>query len=138
MFWEIGRSIINFLLAAITVLVVRGFGWLTFTNSPDVIKNDELNILVIAGIIGIVISLVGEFVGFLYRLIKRMTFIFGCFVSLVYFFISGYIKLSIAALILTGWFTYTNQLLPVIIMSLLIGSIRLPHHEEVEDERKKH
>ena len=137
MFKSIARIILNFVLSGLLVLVFSGFGWIKIEEVPQYVGSQQLNSLVVAGIIALVIFLVGEIVGLLYRIAKKLLFFAGCVVTIVYVVVGGYIKLYIASLILGGWFTYTNELIPVIIISLLIGLIRIPHRDEVSSEMKQ-
>ena len=131
------RYVINFVLSGILVLLFRGFSWITFVQPPKFVSDPTLNDLLVAIIIAFVIFFVGEVLGFIYKIIRTLAFLFGCVVTFIYFFISGYLKLSIASLVLANWFTYTTELIPVILISLLIGFVRWPHSDEVKEKPKK-
>lgn len=132
------RFIINFILSALVVLFFNWLGWINFVNPPTFVDNQFLNSIIIAGIISIVISIVGEILGIFYKIIKTIFFMFGCIIAIIYFFISGYLKLWIASLILTDWFSYSYDLLAVLIISFAIGAIRLPQKDEMKEEMKEY
>lgn len=124
----------NFALSAVLVLFFVSQNWLSLQNIPILVKSDDLNKFLVAGIIALVIFIVGEVLGFIFRIVRKVFFIFGCLLTVVYFLISGYLKLFIATIILPGWFVYNPQLAIVLIMTLLIGFVRVPQREEVDRE----
>lgn len=131
------RLFINFLLSGLLILIFRSLGWIEILSPPEFSPDVYANDVITAGIIGLVLFIVGELLGVAYKVIKKVFFIFGCVIAFIYFFISGYLKLWIAAMILMDWFDYTKELLPVIIISFFIGFVRWPDFGEVDEEMKE-
>lgn len=131
------RYIINFFLSGILVLLFRAFGWIDFVRPSRFVEDQLLNDLLVAGIIALVLFIVGEILGFVFKIIKTVFFFAGCLLSIIYFFVSGYIKLALAAWILTDWFVYSKSFLVVLIMVTAIGFVRLPHRDEMSKEERE-
>lgn len=124
----------NFALSALLILIFRALGWIQYVQPPELTGTEFLDDFLVAGIIALVLFVIGEIVGLIYRVVKTFFFFLGCFISIIYFFVAGYIKLAIAALVLDGWFDYSTELLVVILMTFLIGFVRIPQREEVDKE----
>ncbi len=123
----ITRLIINFLLAAIVVLIFRNISWLKFTNPPTFIEDEFFNDMIIAGIIGFVIFIIGEIANLGFKFIIVATCGLGCLLYPFFALISGYIKLFGTQYILTDCFTFDANLLKVSVISFAIGIARVPN-----------
>lgn len=124
------RLIINFTIIAATILLFRHLGWITFTNPPDIIADQTVNEILIAGIIGLIISIIGEIAGVLFTIFIVVTCGLGCLLYPIFGMLLGYIKLYGTQYILTSWFIFDRDILKVVIMSISIGLIRIPSIKE--------
>jgi hypothetical protein len=124
------RLIINFTIIAVTILLFRHLGWISLTNPPDLIADQTVNDILIAGIIGLIIFIIGEIAGVLFTILIVVTCGLGCLLYPIYGMLLGYIKLYGTQYILTDWFIFERDILKVVIMSIAVGLIRIPSIKE--------
>ncbi len=118
------RLLINFLLASILILVFKKFTWIELLNPPSPVADPAMNVMLVSGIIGSLAFMIGEIIDFLFKLLKTVTLgIIGWLLPIS--IITGFLKLYFASYILTGWFSYSSSLIPLIFMSFLLGIIRI-------------
>jgi hypothetical protein len=137
MFNNLIRYTLNFFLSSLVVLFFVALEWIKFEQPTVFSTNPVLNDLIVAGIIAMILFIVGEILGVIYKLVKTLFFFAGCIISFIYFFISGYLKLALTAAILPNWFDYRRELIIVLLISAAIGFIRLPHRDELSQEEKE-
>lgn len=93
--------------------------------TPHLLTHPTAGRLVDAAIIGGVICLAGEIGGLLYALFVAATLGLGCLLLPVYWLLIGYFKLMLASAVLPGWFTYSHNIIAVLVMSSVLGASRL-------------
>ena len=124
------RLLINFLLIAVVILIFRHFGWIDFLNPPEIVNDQTLNDIILAGVIGFLMFIIGEIAGVAFTIFAVMTCGIGCLLYPIFLFLLGYIKLIGTQLILTNWFVYDPIWWKVIIMSIVVGMVRIPSVQE--------
>lgn len=126
----ITRILLNFLILALQILFFRYIGWLTFQSPPLLIKEILFNNILIAGIIGMQMIIIAEILEFFYKAAKFATFGTAKLIYPIYFIIAGYLKLLIPRLYLINWYTHVLDFLPVLVMAISIGLLRIPHKKK--------
>lgn len=121
---DMTRWLVNFLIGAIWVLVFNAFGWLRLEPHAHVVADPTLATLIDAGVIAVVIVVMGEVASVLYIMFVVATLGLGCLLLPIYWLLVGYFKLWLAASLLPGWFTYSHNLICVLIMSWVLGAGR--------------
>lgn len=124
------RLILNFLTIAIIILFFRYIGWIHFQNIPQIIQNETFNIIIIAGLIGLVMFIIGELASLVFKAATFATCGLGCILYPVFNFVLGYIKLYGTQMVFPGWFTFEPIWWKVLIISFTIGLFRIPSFVE--------
>jgi len=124
------RLIINFLLASAVIIFFRHIEWINFTNPPEILANESANTILLAGIIGLIIFLMGEIAGLVYSTFVVLTCGLACIIFPIYLILLGYIKLIATQIILDDWFDFDRTLIKAAIISLAIGAVRIPSRRE--------
>jgi hypothetical protein len=125
-----GRWFVNFLAGGLWVLVFNMLGWLHLSAQPHTLADPTFGHLLDAAVIAVVIALMGEVAAFLWAVFVIATLGLGCLFLPLYWLLVGYIKLSLASMLLPGWFDYSHNLLFVVIMSWILGASRWHHTRE--------
>lgn len=120
------RLVLNFLIIGVLVLLFRNLGWISFDSPPQLITHPTGNHLLIAGVIGVQMLIIGEFLEFFYKVSKIATLGATKLVYPIYYIVAGYLKLLVPTFYLVGWYSHTYNFLPVLVISIAIGLIRIP------------
>lgn len=129
------RWFVNFLIGGIWVAIFNALGWITLSPQPHIVSDPTIGHLLDAAIIAVVICVAGEVASMLYVLFVVATLGLGCLLLPVYWLLVGYFKLWLASVVLSGWFSHTPHLLPVLIMSWILGASRWHAKGEVRGRR---
>jgi hypothetical protein len=124
------RLCINFIAIAVVILIFRHFNWIQFQSPSHLVNDPTLNDIIIAGIIGVIMTIIGELAGIAYTALVIVTCGLGCILYPLFCFLLGYIKLIGTQMILPDWFTFDPIWWKVIIISIAIGLVRIPSPKE--------
>lgn len=124
------RLLINFVATAIIILIFRHFGWITFTNPPQIMTDPTLNDILIAGIIGFIFFVIGELTGIAFGALIILTCGVGCLLYPIFGILSGLIKLYGTQFVLPTWFEFDPIWWKALIISFAIGMFRIPSVKE--------
>lgn len=123
------RVVANFFLTGLLVIVFQQFGWLEFTKIPHYAENLTFNLVLVASIIGLFMLFIDWILEILFGIFKLATLGLGKFAYPIYFIVAGYLKLYIPSIIL-GWYEPRASFWIVLLISILIGLIRIPKEKK--------
>jgi hypothetical protein len=124
------RLLINFVATAVIILIFRHFGWITFTDPPQILVDPALNDILIAGIIGFIFFIIGELTGIAFGALIILTCGVGCLLYPIFGILSGLIKLYGTQFVLPTWFEFDEIWWKALIISFAVGMFRIPSIKE--------
>ncbi|MCA9385910.1 hypothetical protein KC717_04655 [Candidatus Dojkabacteria bacterium] len=120
------RILINFAITATLILIFKNVGWIEFIAPPPLLGDGFFNSVLIAGIIGTLMLIIGEFFDFIYKVAKFATLGFAKLLAPLYAIAVGYLKVFLPTLLLPNWYSHTSSIFAILIIAILIGLIRIP------------
>ncbi len=120
------RIFLNFVITGLLIIFFNILGWINIIEPPTLIDQPKLNLLLIGIIIGLQMLIIGEIFEFVYFIAKLATFGFAKLLYPIFFIIVGYLKLIIPMFYLLNWYKPTFDFLPVLLMSVAVGLVRIP------------
>lgn len=131
------RWLVNFVICGVWVLIFNALGWITLSPRPHLLADPALGHLLDAALIGALVCVMGEVASFVWTVFVFATLGLGCLLLPLYWLLVGYVKLALTAALLPGWFTYSHNLIVVLIMSWILGAGRWGRRDEYRREHRE-